>query len=88
MKDENIVSINILGSEYKVKGNSDPEHINKVASFVDLKMRELEGKGVSPKKIAILAALNIADEYFKYQGSIKDKIERLHSLLEKELEDT
>lgn len=88
MKHENIVNINILGSEYKIRGDSDPEHIRNVASFVDLKMRELEGKGVSPEKIAILAALNIADEYLKYQGSIKDKIERLHSLLEKRLEDT
>ncbi len=88
MKDENIVSINILGSEYKIKGDSDAEHIGNVASFVDLKMREMEGKGVSPKKIAILAALNIADEYLKYQESIKDKVERLHSLLDKKLEDT
>lgn len=88
MKDENIVSINILGNEYKIKGDSDPEHIKKVASFVDLKMRELEGKGVSPKKIAILAALNIADEYLKFQGSIKNRVEHLHSLLEKELKKT
>lgn len=88
MKDENIVSINILGNEYKIKGDSDPEHIKKVASFVDLKMRELEGKGVSPKKIAILTALNIADEYLKFQGSIKNRVEHLHSLLEKELKKT
>jgi cell division protein ZapA len=88
MKGQNIVSISILGSEYKIKGDSDPEHIRNVASLVDLKMRELEDKGVSPKNIAILAALNIADEYLRYQGSIKGKVERLHSLLEKKLEDT
>jgi cell division protein ZapA len=87
MADETVVNINILGSDYKIKGDSDQEHIKSVASFVDLKMRELVGQGVSPKKIAILAALNIADEYLKYQGSIKDRVERLHSLLEKELED-
>lgn len=88
MKEENVVSIHILGSEYKIRGDSDPEHIMKVASFVDSKMRELEGKGVLPEKIAILAALNIADEYLKYQGSIKNKVECFDSLLEKEIKDT
>ncbi|KPJ50376.1 hypothetical protein AMJ40_03080 [candidate division TA06 bacterium DG_26] len=88
MKDENVFSITVFGNEYKIRGDSDPDHIKRVASFVDLKMRELEGKGVSPKKLAILAALNIADEYLRFQGSIKDRVQHLHSLLEKQLENT
>ena len=88
MEDDNVLSIHILGSEYRIKGDSGPEHLMKVASLVDLKMRELVGKGISPKKIAILAALNIADEYLKYQESIEDRVEHLHSLLKQELGDT
>jgi cell division protein ZapA len=88
MEDESELSINILGSEYRIRGDSNPEHLMKVASLVDVKMRELVGKGISPKRIAILAALNIADEYLKYQESIEDRVEHLHSLLKKELGDT
>ena len=55
-----------MGSEYKIKG-ADPEYIQKVAAYVDAKMRELERRlaAGAPARIAILASLNIADELFR-----------------------
>ena len=41
--------------------------MKEVAAFVDEKMREISsgGKAVTTDKVAMLAALNIADEFFK-----------------------
>ena len=67
--ESNTVSVTILGSEYKIKG-ADPEYIQRVAAYVDGKMRELERRLATgtPTKIAILASLNIADELFRERG--------------------
>lgn len=68
MSDEyNILKVNIYGSEYPIKGNTDIEYIKKVAQYVDSKMREVN-KNISidsSLKVSILAALNITDELFR-----------------------
>ena len=59
--------VEILGQEYRVKGDSDVERIEMVGRYVDQKMRSLT-KGTSlgsSTKVAILAALNIADELYE-----------------------
>ena len=63
----NVVKVNIFGTEYPIKGDSDVEYIQDVASYVNNKMIEIE-KSLTVKsslKVAILAALNIADELYK-----------------------
>ena len=68
------VTVKIFGSEYTLKGGSDPEYVEKVASFVNDRMNEVaRGSSVaSTAKVAILAAVNIADELFRSQeGSIQ-----------------
>ncbi len=68
MSDEyNILKVNIYGTEYPIKGNTDIEYIKKVANYVDSKMREVN-KNISidsSLKVSILAALNITDELFR-----------------------
>jgi cell division protein ZapA len=68
MNDEfNILKVNIYGTEYPVKGSTDPDYINEVAKYVDTKMKEIN-KNISidsSLKVAILAALNITDELFR-----------------------
>jgi cell division protein ZapA len=65
--DSNVVKVTIFGAEYAIRGDSDPEYIRHVAEYVDSKMREVdESTSVnSSLKVAILAALNIADELFR-----------------------
>lgn len=59
--------VEILGRVYSIKGITDREYLDKLASFVDSHMRQIsEATGtVDTLKVAILAALNIADCYFK-----------------------
>ena len=56
--------VEIFGSVYHVRGEKEPEYLHSLAEMVDRKMREI-GQHVSTvntSKIAILAALNLADE--------------------------
>jgi len=59
------VKVSIFGSTYSIQGDADPEYIRSLASFVDDKMNEVSRSVSSgnPLQVAILAALNIADEY-------------------------
>ncbi len=66
------VTIKIRDREYAVRGADDREQILKVAAYVDRKLKEIcdAKKGLSDDKAAILAALNIAGDYFQL---IKEK---------------
>lgn len=62
------VTVNILGTEYLIKGDADPDYIRKMARYVDEKMRGIkEDSSVrsSLVMISILAALDITDELLK-----------------------
>ena len=62
-------SVEIFGSTYNVRGEGDPDYLSELARFVDSRMREVAAQvaTVDPMKIAILAALNIADEFSRYR---------------------
>lgn len=83
--DKSTVKVNIYGSEYVIKGDAQSDHIVKIAGLVDQKMREINKSGSlkSPLKVAILAALNIADEYFKTKDEQKNQIESYESRVQK-----
>lgn len=68
--------VEIFGQDYKIKGVGDPDYINKIAGYVDRKMREIaHSSGImSQSRIAILTALNIADEL--HQEKEKNKKSR------------
>lgn len=61
--------VEIFGQTYNVRGNGDPDYLAELARFVDSRMREVAAQvaTVDPMKIAILAALNIADEFSRYR---------------------
>ncbi len=62
--DQHLVQVEIFGQSYNLRGDAEPGYINELAEFVDRKMREVSdaAPSVDSMKIAILAALNIADE--------------------------
>ncbi|NTU51242.1 MAG: cell division protein ZapA, partial [Candidatus Aminicenantes bacterium] len=68
---DRILEIEIFGQRYKirVKGEEDEKYIGHLTSLVDQKMHEVAVKSQSADttKIAVLAALNIADELFLSQ---------------------
>jgi len=59
--------VEIFGSEYHIRADVDPDYVKSVAVYVDAKMQEIAQNQslVSSTKVAILAAINIADELFK-----------------------
>jgi cell division protein ZapA len=61
------VRIEILGREYFIKSNEGEERIREIAEYVNRKIKDISegGKIVSTLNIAILVALNIADDYFR-----------------------
>lgn len=59
--------VEIFGAVYRVRGETDSEHLQELAQLVDSKMREVASQvtTVDTARIAILAALNLADELFQ-----------------------
>ena len=57
------ISVEIYDQVYQLKG-TDAEHIQRLAATVDAKMRAVSAHGatVDSLRVAVLAALNIADE--------------------------
>ncbi len=58
------VRVEIFDQAYNLRG-SDPEYIMKLAEYVDSKMRAVAEatNTIDTVRLAVLAALNIADEY-------------------------
>jgi cell division protein ZapA len=61
------VKIRILDHEYLVKTEEDKDRVDRIAEYVNKKLKEIESntEGLSEKKTAILVALNIASDYFQ-----------------------
>ncbi len=62
------VSVDIYDQTYHLRA-SDPDYIQKLAAMVDGKMRAVSSNGntVDSLRVAVLAALNIADELLRLQ---------------------
>ena len=58
----------LLGKKYKLRSPHDDEYLAKLAHYVTGQVAEVQRRGaVSTLDAALLAALNIADEYFRYR---------------------
>ena len=62
-----IVTVDIFGGQYAVRSGLDAEYAKQVAQYVDRKMHNAadQTRTGDTVRIAVLAALNIADEYFR-----------------------
>jgi len=58
------VQVEIFGQTYSLKGGADSGYIKELAALIDSRMREIQkGTGTADGyRLAILTALNIADE--------------------------
>ena len=91
----NQVQIYIFGQDYSVKAPADPEYIQQIAEYVDGKMRDVQSGFTSTQsstRIAILAAMNIADELFNARqsgdidsSSVEQKISSLIDFIDENL---
>lgn len=88
--------VEIFGTEYSVRADvgADPQYVQDIAAYVDAKMKEIAEKQklVSSTKIAILAAINLADEIFqekqrteKASAAVSQKVLAMSEVLGREL---
>ena len=81
----NSVRVEIYDQAYNLRG-TDPDYIFKLAEYVDGKMRAVaeQTSTVESQRLAVLAALNIADELHvlkrKYDTIAKETNQRTSSL--------
>ena len=64
---KDVTTVKILDSNYKIACPADEaEAVKQAAVFLDERLREIkEGSDLDEKKIAIITALNITNEYLK-----------------------
>jgi cell division protein ZapA len=88
------VRIDIYDQSYNVHGENE-EHLRELAAYVDGKMREVAEatRMVDSLKVAVLAALNMADELFamrqrqsEIEGPLRKRVEKCVAMVERALE--
>jgi cell division protein ZapA len=89
-----IVPVEIHGQRYPIRSGLEPEYVARLAAYVDEKMRaaaESTPTGDS-LRLAILTALNIADELFraresnsKFDGELAERAGELERILDRVL---
>ena len=90
------VRVEIFDQAYNLRG-SDADYILKLAEYVDTKMRAVseQTSTVDSVRLAVLAALNIADEYHMLKRSMesrtpeaRQRASKLANALDEVLQDT
>jgi cell division protein ZapA len=86
------IRVTIYDQEYNMRGQLDPEYIRMLARFVDEKMRTVAARAhtVDSLRTAILAALNIADEYHQLLSKqdaatqeLDQKVDECHQVVDR-----
>lgn len=62
-----VVTVEIAGQRYPIRSTLDPAYVAELAAYVDEKMRAASDATSASDRLglAVLVALNIADEYFR-----------------------
>ncbi|HXW04026.1 MAG TPA: cell division protein ZapA [Vicinamibacterales bacterium] len=70
-----VVHVEIHGQRYSVRSSLDATYVTELAAFVDEKMRlaARESPAGDTLKTAVLAAINIADEYFRACDEVRER---------------
>jgi cell division protein ZapA len=96
-QDSHVVSVEILGLRYPIRSTLDASYVSELAAYVDAKMQAAaeETEAADSVKIAVVAALNIADELFRVRDGeapsardtdeVRQRLDVLESLLDRAL---
>tara|TARA_B100000809_G_C15137028_1_gene531089 strand:+ start:649 stop:966 length:318 start_codon:yes stop_codon:yes gene_type:complete len=86
------IHVEILGQQYPIRSQLDSTYVSELASYVHQKMIAASDRSpaADSARIAVLAALNIADEYFRCRdgqttddGAAKQRVLELVDKLDK-----
>jgi cell division protein ZapA len=74
-----VISVEIQGQRYPIHSALDQEYVVRLAKYVDEKMRAATETtpNADSLRLAVLAALNIADELFRSRDASRDRDGRL-----------
>lgn len=81
MSNKNKVTVKIMDRDYTLVSEDSREHMQRVANYVDDKMKETyeSNKKLSTSMIGVLTALNIADELYKVLEEKNELEKRINS---------
>ncbi|OFW06513.1 MAG: hypothetical protein A3H96_12625 [Acidobacteria bacterium RIFCSPLOWO2_02_FULL_67_36] len=86
-----VVTVEIHGQQYPIRSGLDPAYVAELAAYVDEKIRfaSRETPAGDTLKLAVLAALNIADECFRarddqrrHERALADRAKELERMLD------
>ena len=79
------LDVEILGQKLTISSDAEEDYMLKVAGYVDSKMQDLmrASKPAVKNNVAMLAALNIADEYHRLKDAHETVLNRLDQLSKK-----
>lgn len=95
---ENSYKVNICGENFQIKSDQSPQVIERVAGYLDFKIREMSKGGINVDKfrVVVLAAMNLAgelfeaksrlEEYDKQSSQIQEKAKSLSASLDKAID--
>jgi cell division protein ZapA len=69
-----LVHVEIFGQTYAVKAGGDPGYVEKLAASVDEQMKDVSraSGAVDSLRVAVLAALNLADECARLRRQVEE----------------
>jgi cell division protein ZapA (FtsZ GTPase activity inhibitor) len=78
------VEFNLLGQRFAIKSDAAPEYVKQLVAHVEKIIKQIQSGGApqDPQKVAVLAALYIADELFQSREGSRNTEERVGALLE------
>jgi cell division protein ZapA len=76
MNDEGrIIPVEIDGRRYPIRSSLDPEYVVRLAAYVEdrIRLATAQTPDADAMRVAVLAALNIADELFRARESLESQ---------------
>ncbi len=77
------VTVEFLGEQYPVRGDADAERIMRVAGWLNERMKKTaqSNSRLSSRQVAIITAMNLADDYLKLEADYHKLLEmvKLHT---------
>jgi cell division protein ZapA len=94
MSEGRVIPVEINGQRYPIRSTLDPEYVARLAGYVDEKMRAAADSTPTGDslRLAVLAALNIADELFRCRdltrtrdGQLAERAEQIERMVDRVL---
>ena len=93
--DSQIIELNFLDQKIPLRSEGEDDSVQQIVDLAELKIKDAERRanGAAPHKVALLALLDLAEDYVKskaraadYKKEMFDKSENLIKILDSELQ--